>query len=157
MGSDTTTTAEVRLDHGKAGGSGISDGRSDGLAENRAGRNRISLRRTLQGRKIRSNGMGIRGISAQRSRLVQVVVTMAATKPRTIGVMEDHRPTKAKLAHNHGGKSILRASFDPFRAQNNFETTSPTMLTLMAAREVSIWVSLSLRPRNLHERLSRTV
>jgi Transposase DDE domain group 1 len=38
-------------------------GRSDGLAANRRGRDRISLRRSLQGRKIRSKWLGIRGIS----------------------------------------------------------------------------------------------
>jgi hypothetical protein len=62
-----TTRAEVRLDHGKAAGSGITRRRSDGLATNRAGRNQTSLRRNLQGRKIRSNGIGIRGMSVYKS------------------------------------------------------------------------------------------
>jgi hypothetical protein len=40
-------------------------GRSNGLAANRGGHNRISLRRNLQGRKIRSTGTGIRGMSVK--------------------------------------------------------------------------------------------
>jgi uncharacterized membrane protein YqaE (UPF0057 family) len=42
-------------------------GRSDGFAANRGGRYRISLRRNLQGRKIRSNGLGIRGMSVNNT------------------------------------------------------------------------------------------
>jgi hypothetical protein len=60
-----TTTAEMRLDHGKAAGSGLADGHPGGLAANGRGRDRIWLRWNLQGGRIRSNGPGIRGMSGR--------------------------------------------------------------------------------------------
>jgi hypothetical protein len=60
-----TTTPEVRLDHGKAAGSGPAEGYARSLAADGGDRDRISLRRNLQGRRIRSNGPGIRGMSVQ--------------------------------------------------------------------------------------------
>ena len=43
-----TTTAEVRLDHGKAAGSGLADGQPENLAASRGGRDRISLQRYIE-------------------------------------------------------------------------------------------------------------
>jgi hypothetical protein len=59
-----TFTERRRGSRGGGGFRASSGGRSGGLAANRGGRDRISLRRSLQERKIRSKGPGIRGMSA---------------------------------------------------------------------------------------------
>jgi hypothetical protein len=64
IGTDATdATAEVRFDHENATGSRIMGEQSGGLAPNQVERDRISLWRNLQGRRTRSNGPGIRGMS----------------------------------------------------------------------------------------------
>lgn len=65
-----TTTAEVCLDEGNAASSSAAMRaieQSDGSAANGGARDRIWLRRNLQGRRIRSNGVGNPGMSDETS------------------------------------------------------------------------------------------
>src|SRR5713101_2419240 len=60
-----TTTAEVRLDRGKATGSGIARRAIRRLAANGVGCNRTSLPRASMRRKITPDESGIRGMSVK--------------------------------------------------------------------------------------------
>ena len=56
---------ELRLDHGKAAGSGLANGHPGGLATNTGGRDRISFRRASVRRKILLSSPWIRGMSVK--------------------------------------------------------------------------------------------